>query len=72
MKLHDQLLTSETMKLHGSTKIKLTKDKNGENISHLQLTEVVLVYLSTLNNDYQHDLTVLCTFVPNKFFGYFT
>ena len=40
------------MKLHGSTKIKITKDKNGENISHLQHTEVVLVYLNTLNNDY--------------------
>ena len=52
MKLHDQHLTSETMKLHGSTKIKITKDKNGENISHLQHTEVVLVYLNTLNNDY--------------------
>ena len=30
-----ELLTSETMKLHGSTKNKITKDKNGENMPHL-------------------------------------
>ena len=30
-----ELLTKETMKLLGSTKDKITKDKNGENVPHL-------------------------------------
>ena len=36
-----ELLTSETMKLLGSTKNKITKDKNGENVLHLEIKEVV-------------------------------
>ena len=36
----------ETMKLLRSTKSKMTKDKNGENVSHLEITEVVLVHCS--------------------------
>ena len=39
-----ELLTPGTMKLLGSTKNKITKDKNGENVPHLQITEVVLVH----------------------------
>ena len=31
------------MKLLGSTKSKIMKDKNGENVSNLEITEVVLV-----------------------------
>ena len=31
------------MKLHESTESKITKDKNGENVSHLEITELVLV-----------------------------
>ena len=38
-------ITFETMKLLGSTKSKITKDINGENLSHLEMTEVVLVVL---------------------------
>ena len=30
------LLTSETMKLFGGTKSEITKDKNGENVPHLE------------------------------------
>ena len=30
-----ELLMSETMKLLGSTKSRITKDKNGENVPHL-------------------------------------
>ena len=30
-----QILTRETMKLFGSTKSKITRDKNGENVPHL-------------------------------------
>ena len=36
---------------------------------HLEITEVVLVDCNTVNNDYQQDLKVLYTFVPNKSFG---
>ena len=32
-----ELLTPETMKLLGSPKSKITKDKNGENVLHLEL-----------------------------------
>ena len=57
------------MKLLGSNKNKITKDKNGENVSHLEITEVVLAHCNIVNNDYQHDFRVLYTFVPNKSFG---
>ena len=57
------------MKLLGSTKIKITKDKNDENVPHLEITEVILVHCNTVNNDYQQDSRVLYTFVPNKPFG---
>ena len=50
-----ELLTTETMKLLGSTKSKITEDKNGENLPHLEITEVVLVHCNIVNNDYQHD-----------------
>ena len=64
-----ELLTPETIKLLGSTKHKLNKDKNGENLLHLEITEVVLVHCNIVNNDYQQDSRVLYTFVPNKPFG---
>ena len=57
------------MKLLGSTKSKITKDKNGENVPHLEITEVVLLHCNTVNNNYQHDSRVFYTFVPNKSFG---
>ena len=66
-----ELLTPETMKLLGSTKNKITKDKNGENVPHLEITEVILVHCNIVNNDYQQDSRVLYTFVPNKPFGSF-
>ena len=40
-----ELLTPETMKLLGSTEGKITKDKNGENVPHVEITELVLVIL---------------------------
>ena len=64
-----ELLSPETMKSLGSTENKITKDKNGENVPHLEITEVVLVLCNIVNNDYQHDSRVLYTFVPNKPFG---
>ena len=48
---------------------KITKDINGENVPYLEITEVILVYCNIVNNDYQHDLRVLYTFVLNKPFG---
>ena len=36
------------MKLLGSTENKITKDKNGENVRRLEITEVVLVYCNLL------------------------
>ena len=57
------------MKLFGSTENKITKDKNGENVPHLEITEVVLVHCNIVNNDYQQDSRVLYTFVSNKPFG---
>ena len=57
------------MKIHGSTKIKITKDKNGENMPHLEITEVVLIHCNIVNNDYQQNSRVLYTFIPNKWFS---
>ena len=57
------------MKLLLSTKNKITKNKNGENVPHLEITEVILVHCNMVNNDYQHDSRVLYSFVPNKSFG---
>ena len=57
------------MKLLGNNESKITKDKNGENVPHLDVTEVVLVHCNIVNNDYQQDSKVLYTFVPNKSFG---
>ena len=57
------------MKLLGSTENKITKDKNGKKVPHLEINEVVLVHCNMVNNDYQHDSRVLYTFVPNKSFG---
>ena len=64
-----ELLSEETMKLLGTTENKITKDKNGENVPHLKITEVVLVYCNIVNNHYQQDSRVLYTFVPIKPFG---
>ena len=64
-----ELLTPETMKLLGWNKSKITKDKDGENGPHLEITEVVLILYDMFNNDYQQDLKVLYTFVRNILFG---
>ena len=57
------------MKLLGSTKNKIIKDQNGENVPHLEITEFVLVYCNIVNNDYLQDSRVLYSFVPDKPFG---
>ena len=64
-----KLLTPETMKLLGNTENEITKDKDGENVPHLEITEVILVHCNIVNSDYQQDSRVLYTFVSNKPFG---
>ena len=64
-----ELLTPETMKLLGSAESKITKDKNGENVPHLEVVELVMVHCNLVNNDYQQDSRILYIFVPNKTFG---
>ena len=64
-----ELLTPETVKLLGSTESKITKNKKGENVPHLEVVELVLVHCNLVNNDYQQDSRILYTFVLNKAFG---
>ena len=57
------------MKLLESAKSKITKDENGKNVTHLKITEVVLIHFNIVKNDYQENSRVLYTFVLNKSFG---
>ena len=36
-----------------STKSKITKDENGENVPHLEITNVVLIHCNIVNNNYE-------------------
>ena len=58
-----ELLTPETTKLLGKSESKITKDKNGENVSCLEITEVVLMHSNVDNNSYLQNSRVLYTFV---------
>ena len=57
----------ESIKLLGSIKSR-TKDKTGESIPRLKITEVVLVHCNIASNDCQRNSRVLQTFFPNKLF----
>ena len=57
------------MKLLGSTESKITKNKNGENVPHLKIVELVLVQCSLVNNDYKQDSRILYIFLQSKPFG---
>ena len=57
------------MKLLGSTKKVVDKNKNGEIEPKLESVEVVLVHCNLVKNDCQHASKVLFTFAPNKKFG---
>ena len=59
----------ETAKLLGSTNGKMAK--KGENLSKLEITEVIPVHCNPIKNDYQHDARVLYTFVLINQFGQF-
>ena len=54
-----ELLTPGTVKLLGSTKSKLTKVENGENMPHLEIAEIVLIRCNIINNVYQQNTGVL-------------
>ena len=43
------------MTLPGSTENKISKNKNGEKLPHLEITEVALVHCNIVNNDCQQD-----------------
>ena len=64
-----ELVASEIMKLHGNTESKITKYKNGENVPHLEIVELVLIHCNLVNNNYQQNSRILYIFVPNKPFG---
>ena len=53
------------MKLLGSIESKITKDKNSENVPHLEVLELVLIHCNLDNND-QQDSRILYTFVPKR------
>ena len=50
-----KLFMPETIKLLGIIKSKITKNENGENMLHVEITEVVLVHHNIANNNYQHN-----------------
>ena len=54
------------MKLLGSTKKDVNKDKNRENVPKLESVEAGLIHCNLIKNDYQHTSKVLLTFVPDK------
>ena len=58
------------MKLFGNTENKISKDKNVENVPHLEITKIVSVHCNIVNNDYQQDSRVVYAFVPYKPFGH--
>ena len=57
------------MELLGVTKSKIINNKNGENVPHLEIIQVVLVHCNIFNNNYQQNSRVLCTFIPDELFG---
>ena len=61
-----ELLSVDTMKLLGSTKKDVVRDKDGEDVPKLESVEVVLVHCNSVNNNYQQASKVLFNFVPNK------
>ena len=57
------------MKLLGSTESKITGEKNGENVPHLEVVELVLIHCNIVDNNYQQNSRILYTFIPSKPFG---
>ena len=63
------MLSPEPMKLLGSTKKDVDKDKDGEDLQKLESADAILVHCNLVNNSYQQAPTILFTFVSNKQFG---
>ena len=59
-----EVLSLDTMKLLGSTKITIAKDENGENMPYLEISEVVLVHCNIVNNNYQKNSKSLAYICP--------
>ena len=57
------------MRLLGSTESKITKDRNGGNVPHLEIVELILIHCNIVNNNYQQNSRIFYIFVPNKPFG---
>ena len=57
-----ELLTPETTKLLGSSKSKITKNENGENVSCLEITEVLYIFVP--NKSFDQLLNIL----PESFY----
>ena len=57
------------MRLLGSSKNVLDKNKNEEIVPILETLQIILVHCNLVNNNYQQVSKVLFTFVPNKQFG---
>ena len=64
-----ELISPEIMKLLGSAKKDVDKDKDGEDVPKLESVEVLLVHCNLVNNTYQKASKVLFTFVPSEQFG---
>ena len=47
----------------------MIKDKNGENVPYLEITEVASTHCNVVNNSYLQNSMVLHTFVSNKTYG---
>ena len=54
------------MRLLGSAKKVVDKDKDGEIVPKLESAEVILVHCNLVKNDYEHTSKVLFSFVPNN------
>ena len=57
-----ELLSQEKMKLLGSTRKEVDKDKDGEDVPKLESVEVVLMHCNLVNNNYQQASKVLVLF----------
>ena len=64
-----ELISPEIMKLLGSAKKDVDKNKDGEDVPKLESVEFVLVHCNIVNNTYQKASKVIFTFVPSEQFG---
>ena len=57
------------MKLFGSAESKITGEKGGEKVPHLEVVELVLIHCNIVDNNYHQNSRILYTFVPSKPFS---